>query len=96
MNDCIWWADCYSPTLIEGPTQRAHVVIESLDSVYRAYQGSPDPWSLCRGVCITAQVIVSTLCFYLLFYTYCTNLDTEISYLQPRFTFFLVLRKGDP
>lgn len=30
MNECIWWADCYRSTLIEGSAQRANAVIESL------------------------------------------------------------------
>lgn len=43
MNECIWWADCYSSTLIEGSAQRANVVIESLDGALGAKQGSADP-----------------------------------------------------
>lgn len=44
MNDCIRWADCYTSTLIEGSTERANVVIESLDSAYRAYRGPLTVW----------------------------------------------------
>lgn len=43
MNDCIWWADCYSSTLIEGSTERPNVVIESLDRAACRARGSFDP-----------------------------------------------------
>lgn len=86
MNDCIWWADCYSSTLIEGPTQIANVVIE-----LTAFIG-PTKALLTPGACVGESatqhlflaIIVPSLPFCYLFYCYFTNLDPEISYIISR------------